>query len=302
MKIARPWARLWAGILVTIVGVIAGFYWVAVLIPTWGSTSQEVALELPGDHLVAAPDILWNHAITIRAPAKAIYPWLIQMGDSRAAFYSITFIENLFCMASGECRYANADRIHEEWQNPVRGQQGIIIDFLVIHDYQPDQYVLAIATEKMPLKWTWLWFIKPGDKQTSRLIVRHRIDIPDDFPRWAFTLIMNMGYVMERAMMLGIRARSEGYFPSPLEEPLGAVIWLLVFSLGVVAAVDFVRNPSGYHALGVGLEALIVLFILTFIQPPMWARGVLLLMVVSGIAVILWRKSGRRLILTNKPS
>lgn len=300
MKIERRWSRLGAGILVTVIVAIVGFSWVSALIPTWGSAPQEVALELPGDHLVTAPDILWNHAITIRAPAKAIYPWLIQMGDSRAAFYSITFIENLFCMTSGECRYVNADRIHEEWQNPVKGRQGIIMDYLVIYDYQPDQYVLATATDKMPMKWTWLWFIQPVEEQTSRLIVRHRIDIPEDFPRWAFTLIMNMGYVMERAMILGIRDRSEGYLPSSLEEPLGAVIWLLVFALGIVAAVSFVRYPSGYHALGVGLEAVIILFILTFIQPPMWARWLLLLMVVSGIAVVFWRKSGRRLILTNR--
>ncbi|HCE17526.1 MAG TPA: hypothetical protein DEQ80_06675 [Anaerolinea thermolimosa] len=300
MKIERPWARLGIGILVTVIVVIVGFSWVAAIIPTWGSTSQEVALELPGDKLVPTPDILWNHAITIRAPAKAIYPWLIQMGDSRAAFYSITFIENLFCMTSGECRYVNADRIHEEWQNPVKGKQGIIMDFLVIHDYQPDQYVLATATDKMPLKWTWLWYIQPVNELTSRLIVRHRIDVPEEFPRQAFTWIMNMGYVMERAMMLGIRDRSEGHLPSSWEEPLGAAIWLLVFALGVVAAVDFVRYPSGYHALGVGLEAIIILFILTFIQPPMWVRGVLLLMVVSGIVVVYWRRSGRRLFLTRR--
>jgi len=103
---------------------------------------------LPGDHLVTAPDILWNHAITIRAPAKAIYPWLIQLGDSRAAFYSITFIENLFCMTSGECRYVNADRIPEEWQNPAKRRQGLLMDYLVHFDYQPDQYVLANARIK----------------------------------------------------------------------------------------------------------------------------------------------------------
>ena len=285
MKPHKPFHRFLLGAGVSLLVIVIGFTWVGALIPTWGSTPEEVSMPLPADELVPNPDLIWNHAITIKAPAEEIYPWLVQIGDSRAAFYSIQFIENLFCATSGECRYVNADRIHPEWQNPPKGEQGIIINFLVIQDYLPDKYVLAVASDELPLGWSWLWYLQPQGADTTRLIVRHRISFPPEAPQGIIDAVFATGYVMERAMLLGIQARAEGRVPSPLEEPLGVIIWLLVFAMGVACAVRFVRVPDGYHALGVGLEALVVLFVLTYIQPPFFWRIVLLLMVAAGMLV-----------------
>lgn len=287
----KPNTRIFIGIGTVFILLVAGFYWISRQIPNWGSTPEEVNLTLPGDNLIPTPDLIWNHAITIHGRPEQIYPWLIQMGDSRAAFYSITFIENLFCMTSGECRYVNANRIHDEWQNPPRGEQGIIMNFLVIQDYQPGKFVLARNTAELPLQWTWLWYAYPLNQNTSRLVVRHRIDAPEDVPMGLFNLIMNSGYVMERAMMLGIRERAEGRLPPAVEEPLGAILWLLVFLGGIIAAVNFVQGTTGYHALGVGIEAVVILFILTFIQPPFWLRFVLLLLMAGGVMIIYWQKA-----------
>ncbi|GAP09624.1 hypothetical protein BECAL_00774 [Bellilinea caldifistulae] len=281
--------RILIGVVTVVIFLSAGFYWASRQIPTWGSSAQEINLALPGDELIPSPELIWNHAITVQALPQQIYPWLVQIGDSRAAFYSITFIENLFCMTTGECHYKNADRIHEEWQNPTRGEQGIIINYLVIQDYQPDEFVLARNSTALPLQWTWLWYVYPIGENTSRLVVRHRIDTPQDVPMGIFNLIMNSGYVMERGMMLGIRERAEGRIPSPLTESVGALIWLLVFLGGVIAAVNFIRLPRGYHALGVGIEVIIVLFILTFIQPPFWLRWVLLMLVTAGVTITFWQ-------------
>ena len=286
--------RLLIGSVFSLIVIFAGFWWVGGQIPNWGSTNQEVIASLPGDEIIASPDIIWNHALTIRASPAEIYPWLVQIGDSRAAFYSITFIENLFCMTTGECHYVNADRIHKEWQNPIRGEQGIIINYLVIQDYQPDQFVLAKNSAALPLQWTWLWYIQPLDEYFSRLIVRHRIDAPDDVPLGIFNLIMNSGYVMERGMMLGIRERAEGLIPRAYEEPLGALIWLLVFLSGIIAAIHFVKGSASWHALGVGLEVIVILFILTFIQPPFWLRLVFLMLIAAGVAIIYWQKAVRQ--------
>ncbi len=98
---------------------------------------------------------------------------------------------------------------------------------------------------------------------------------------------------MERGMMLGIQSRAEGFIPSPIEEPAAAVIWLLVFAMGVASAVRFVR-VGGYHTLGVGLEAIVVLFVLTYIQPAMVWRILLLLAVASGVIATYWRPNFRR--------
>lgn len=290
MKPEKPLFRFLLGAGIALLVAILGFAWVATIIPTWGSTPEEITRSFPSDDQVLAPSLTWNHALTIHAPADKVYPWLVQIGDSRAAFYSITFIENAFCMTSGACRYVNANKIHPEWQNPVKGEQGIIVDVMVVKDYQPGQSVLAAATNKLPLKWTWLWYVEPVDAGASRLIVRHRIAFPPDAPKGIINAVFTSGYVMERGMLLGIKARAESSLPSPLEEPLGAIIWLLVAAGGIAAAVRFVRVADGYPTLGVGLAAIVILFILTFIQPPLWVRFGLLLLLTAGIVVTFRRK------------
>lgn len=281
LKNTTPLTRFLVGALAALALIAAGFAMLYAIIPSWNATPEEVALALPGDEQVPDPNTLWNHAVTVNTPAEAIYPWLVQIGDSRAAFYSIAFIENAFCAASGECRYVNADRVHEEWQNPVKDEQGIIIDYMLIHDYRPGEYVLAVASEKLPMNWTWLWYLRPVDDASTRLIVRHRIDYPTDMPPFLMETILNCGYVMERAMLLGIKARAEGMPPAAAEEPLGALVWLLMLVVGIGCAVRFVRR-GGLADLGFGLAAVAGLFILTFIQPTLMERWAVLLLIAAG--------------------
>jgi hypothetical protein len=290
MKPEKKFPRFLIGAAAALIVIIFGAIWMGVAIPTWGSTPQEVTRALPADEMVSDPTLVWNHALTIKAPAEEVYPWLVQIGDSRAAFYSITFIENVFCATSGSCRYVNADRVHPDWQTPEKGQQGIIMDYMVINDYVPGQYVLATASDKLPLHWTWLWYVEPVDQNTSRLIVRHRTGFPAEAPKGVITAVFNAGFIMERGMMLGIKTRAEDSVPSAVEEPLNALIWLLVLGMGIACAVRFVRVADGYHALGVGIEAIIILFVLTYFQPPFFWRIVLMLMVTAGVVIAFGRK------------
>ena len=96
-------------------------------------------------------------------------------------------------------------------------------------------------------------------------------------------------------MMLGIQARAEGFSPSPAEEPLGVVIWLLIFGAGVACAVRFVRVADDYAALGVGLGAIVVLFVLTYIQPAMGWRLGLCLAAAAGLVFVFGRRQLRQL-------
>lgn len=54
----------------------------------WGATDAEVHRPLPGDEVVPHPMIETTHAIPIRAPRDAIWPWLVQMGYQRAGWYT----------------------------------------------------------------------------------------------------------------------------------------------------------------------------------------------------------------------
>jgi len=42
---------------------------------------NQVARELPGDDLLANPDIIATRAVAIDAPPGAVWPWLVQMGS-----------------------------------------------------------------------------------------------------------------------------------------------------------------------------------------------------------------------------
>ena len=48
----------------------------------WGATDAEAQAWLPGDELLGRADGVSTRAITIDAPASAVWPWIAQMGPS----------------------------------------------------------------------------------------------------------------------------------------------------------------------------------------------------------------------------
>jgi hypothetical protein len=61
----------------------------------WGSTSDEVASAMPGDARFPAAQFVSTRAITINVEPAAVWPWLVQVGCSRAGFYSNDLLDNL---------------------------------------------------------------------------------------------------------------------------------------------------------------------------------------------------------------
>src|SRR6266536_345088 len=53
-----------------------------------------VTSELPGDELILSPRKIITHTITIKAPSEIVWPWLVQLGASRAGWYSYDRIDN----------------------------------------------------------------------------------------------------------------------------------------------------------------------------------------------------------------
>ncbi|MGZ3681510.1 MAG: hypothetical protein ACXWQR_24345, partial [Ktedonobacterales bacterium] len=83
----------------------------------WGATAAERRESLPGDALVPDPATTSTLAITVDAPVIAVWPWLAQIGQDRAGFYSYEWLENL-----AGCRMRNADHIYPEWQHRHIGE------------------------------------------------------------------------------------------------------------------------------------------------------------------------------------
>jgi hypothetical protein len=260
----------------------------SILIPwthNYGATPEELTRTYHGDELIKNPIVNWTHGITINAPVEKVWPWIIQIGDTRAAYYSYTFIENMF---GDPDAYHNADRIHEEWQNPPIGQ-GIIVDVLKIKEYEPEKFMLA-ADGLDGMNWTWLWAVESQGQNATRLNIRMRIEVDGAQSAGVLGEAINLsGFVMEVGMLDGLKARAEGNVPPAFFQPLGIVLWLLALAVGVFAAVLYMKRKDSRLALLLGLVVIGVLFIFTYIQPNIWLRaGIDVLLV--GDAWWVWKR------------
>jgi hypothetical protein len=77
----------------------------------WGATKGECVSVLPGDELVPDPADVTTRAVTINAPGREVWRWLVQIGQDRGGLYSYDWIENLFGL-----RVHSTDEIRPEWQ------------------------------------------------------------------------------------------------------------------------------------------------------------------------------------------
>ena len=79
---------------------------------TWGATAEEVARIYRGDDLVQHGSWGYTHAITIDVPPSRVWPWLVQLGQGRAGFYSFELLENLV-----GCKIRNSESILPDFQH-----------------------------------------------------------------------------------------------------------------------------------------------------------------------------------------
>ena len=178
----------------------------------WGATRDEVGDELPGDEIVPRPSWQSTRAIDIAAPVEQVWPWLAQMGEDRGGLYSYDWLENLAGL-----EFHSADRIVPEWQDV---QVGDIVRFapkqdtMVVTQVEPNHClvwrVLNPSTHQ-PADATWAFVIRPIDATHTRLIQRFRFGAgPRLLGAIFYTALIEIPhFVMERKMLLGIRARAE---------------------------------------------------------------------------------------------
>jgi hypothetical protein len=193
-----------AHLLRLLVALGAAFPWVHLVLvrpwmARWGATDAERRTPLPGDELIPEPAYQLTRAVTVRAPAAAVWPWLAQIGQARGGFYSYDWLENL-----AGCAIHSADRIHPEWHLRV----GDAVGLMPVPGFGPR--VAAVEPGRALVLAGWGTFaVEPVDATTSRLIARARQ--PRGVGQIVYALALEIPhFVMERRMLLGIKARAEG--------------------------------------------------------------------------------------------
>ena len=176
---------------------------------TWGATPDEVSKPLPGDELVTRPTFNATRAITIAATPQEIWPWLVQVGVTRAGWYSYDILDNL--------GHRSARRIIPELQNlapgdlvPMspNGKQGIP----VLSIDPPASMVWGTAAES-----TWTWQLDASADGSTRLITRVRSRYRWLSPSIAMSLLVEFADIwMMRKMLMNVRDRAEGLVTEPV--------------------------------------------------------------------------------------
>ena len=168
----------------------------------WGATEEEAAGRLPGDELLEDADGVSTRAITVDAPASAVWPWLAQMGPApRGGAYTYDWIENLLGLDMH-----SADHILSEFQHPAVGDTiGYGSNRMRLERVEPPR-VLAWRSENGNWVWTFVLDERYG---ATRLISRNRFRLPTLPARIGMLPMEPASLVMERKMLRGIKQRAE---------------------------------------------------------------------------------------------
>jgi hypothetical protein len=168
----------------------------------WGATSDEANARLPGDELLEEADGVATRAITIDAPASAVWPWIAQMGPApRGGAYTYDWIENLLRL-----NMHSSDRVLPEYQHPRVGDTlGYGKNRMRLERVEPQR---VLATRSEDGNWVWSFVLDEHDGKT-RLISRNRFRLPTLTAKIGMVPMEPASLVMERKMLRGIKERAE---------------------------------------------------------------------------------------------
>lgn len=173
-------------------------------------------MSLPGDDLQATPwgsrpgarnrgaeckPLHATRAITINAPASAIWPWLVQIGQGRGGFYSYAWLESL-----GSHSTPTVDAIMPEHQQLKVG------DPIHLHPYAPSMPVALLEEERaLVVGDSWAFVLRPITKTKTRLVIRNSGAFSPGLANFILWRVFfePINFLMERQMLLGIKQRAE---------------------------------------------------------------------------------------------
>jgi hypothetical protein len=179
----------------------------------WGATDADLVRVMSGDAEVADPTYQMTTAITIEAPASAIWPWLLQMGYRRGGLYSYDWLDRIF----GYLDCPSAERVLPEFQGLNAGDEipvgrGPGFPVRVVDPCR----ALVLAGSSDGFTWSWQFGLYPLDERRTRLVSRNRVRPPRTIiARLGMCVLEPAAFIMLRKMLLGLKRRAEHLAAAP---------------------------------------------------------------------------------------
>ena len=214
-----PWLPLLKAVFLNVLSwiifllILLAFYfiWLRDYQMNWGAAAEDINRYMPGDELIENPEFNATRAVEINAPPEKIWPWIIQMGNTRAGYYGFDNLDN-----GG---MPSATGILAEYQDLKVGDsipggiyKGKIWHLMEIREMDPGKEMLWVFLKGTPWEGsTWSWGLYRIDdsrtKLVSRLRFRYRFDSFQQVV--ACSMIDAVEILMMRTTLLGIRYRAE---------------------------------------------------------------------------------------------
>lgn len=170
----------------------------------WGARDAEVRGPMPGDDLVPVSHFTATRALTVHAPPRAVWPWLMQVGFRRAGFYSYDLLDNV--------GRQSATRVLPDWQGL---REGDVIAPMTDPPTTDTAFVIAEIDPPRTLVWakpdsTWSWSLRELPQGSTRVVTRLKQRYRRT-PTAIITVVLMefFDFAMMRRMLLGIKERAE---------------------------------------------------------------------------------------------
>lgn len=175
-----------------------------------GATADEARAALPGDDLLPGAQVQNDRACTIAAPPSSVWPWIAQLGQNKAGFYSFEGLENLV-----GCQITGATRIHPEWQDVAVGDRFTLHPDIALRvaEVEPGRALVvssqgADAPGDMDFDTTWAFCLSPvttNGSSATRLHLRERYATSSPATRAMIEVTSVISAVMTWRMMTNLR-------------------------------------------------------------------------------------------------
>ncbi len=246
----------------------------------WGATDAEVNRAMPGDELDSHPTFLATRAITIDGTPQQIWPWLLQMGYTRAGYYGYDILENI-----GSPRgIRSAVTILPQFQNFKVGDVVPISPAasMVFYAIEPNRYLIWSDKDGMG-GFTWALF--PLDAEHTRLVSRIRWT-----HHWTQLGLLALDLFTEfsdhlavRKVLQGVKGRVENHIEPMAVGTIEFAIYLASALVFLAAIILNLLRPLTWRGWLSGLAAGAAWLVTWYAPLPVWIGSLLDLMVIWGL-------------------